>query len=270
MNAPKFPLSQSTAKYNNMRLSLLFIVIFSTINLFSPLLGFYMLFSAYIPQLLAQIGAYFYLTEGIFILYIIMVVLALLLLVPYLLCWIFSKKKVGWMIGALVFFSIDTLLFLVDLVSLIASGDFSFILDLFFHAYALVSLGMGVKYGLDMKTEVVPDYAVLSSQAEGKEGEESADVQGVRELTLTRKKSFVGCAMRMTVYVNGQPVCDLKNGESKTVTVTAQSFALGAAFSNAMVSNEALIAAGNDALSYTIVLKSGLISNSILFEPNAI
>ena len=164
MNGRNLPLSQSTAKYNNMRLSLLLILVFSVINLFSPLLDFYMLFSAYIPQMLAQIGIYLYLTEGVLAFYVIMVVLALILLVPYLLCWIFSKKKVGWMIAALIFFSIDTILFLIDLVAYLGAGDYSFILDLIFHVYALVSLAMGVKYGLDMKNEVVPDYAALSSQ----------------------------------------------------------------------------------------------------------
>ena len=265
MNGQKLPLSQNTAKYNNMRLSLLLILIFSVINLFSPLLEFYMLFSAYIPQLLAQIGAYLYLTEGVLAFYIIMVILALILLVPYLLCWIFSKKKVGWMIAALVFFSIDTIFFFIDLVAYLAAGDYTFIMDLLFHIYALVSLGMGVKYGLDMKNEVVPDYAALSSQATG---DADANAEGVRELTLTRKKSFVGCAMKMIVYVNGNAVCELKNGESATVTVPVQSFALGAAFSNALVSNEALIGAGEGPLSYTLVLKSGFASNSILFQPN--
>ncbi|MBP3436321.1 MAG: hypothetical protein J6K61_00230 [Clostridia bacterium] len=279
MQNTRVPLSPSTAKYNNMRLSLLLIVIFSAVNLFSPLLGFYMLFSAYIPQTLAQIGAYLYAVEGIFILYVLLVTLALLLLVPYLLCWIFSKKNVGWMIAALVLFSVDTLLFLIDLVSILVSGEYTFFLDLIFHVYALVSLIMGVKYGRDMKNETVPDYDALASLAQNEaamNGSSDASGEtvangvdaGVRLLTLTRKKSFVGCAMRMAIYVNGHPICELKNGESVTVPVPAQRFALGAAFSNALVSGEEMIDAGNDPLSYTLVLKSGFTSNSILFQPN--
>lgn len=269
MQKTNFPLSSTTAKYNNMRYSLLLILVFSFINLFSPLAGFYMLFSAYIPQLLAEYGAYFYVNEGILLLYIIFVVIAILLLVPYLLCWIFSKKHVGWMIGALVFFSIDTLFFAVDFVSLLMIGEISYVLDLLFHIYALVSLILGVKYGLDMKKEAenAPEAPTAgdAATAEAKEA-----LTGERQLTLTRKKSLVGCAMRMQIFVDGDVVCALKNGEKTTLTVPARNFALGAAFQNALVSNQIQVAEGASDIAYTLVLKSGMITNTIEFLPETI
>ena len=264
MNDQKFMLSPYRAKYNAMRLSLLFILVFSTINLFSPLLGFYMLFSAYIPQLIAEIGAVIYLEEGVLLVYVICVFLALILLLPYLLCYIFSKKKVGWMIGALVLFSIDTLFFLFDFISVLVAGDFTYVIDLLFHIYALVSLILAVKYGKDTETEMRPDYDAIASQSEN-------DViygDATRTLTLTRKKSFVGCAMKMTITVNGVPVCVVKNGETASVAVPCVSFALGAAFQNTLVASQSIIQSGDTNLFYTLSIKQGFSSSEILFIPS--
>ena len=270
MNHPDFSLSQTSAKYRNMRASLLLILIFSAINLFSPLAGFYMLFSAYIPLVIVDVGAYFYMVQGMTVVaYVVAVAMAFVTLVPYLLCWIFSKKHVGWMIAALVLFSIDTLFFLIDLFSYLALGDYSFLLDLVFHAWVLVSLILGVKYGLDMKKEALMEQAALAS-APQTEGEAENVCEGARQITLTRKKSIVGCAMRMAIYQNGQMICELKNGESKTVSVPAQGFTLAAAFTGGLVSNQIPIAAGTEPLSFTLVVKSGFIANTILFVPDQI
>lgn len=264
MNDQKFMLSPYRAKYNAMRLSLLFVLVFSTINLFSPLLGFYMLFSAYIPQLLSEVGALIFAETGMIIFYIIAIVLALFLLVPYLLCYILSKKRVGFMIGALVLFSVDTVFFLINFVSTLIAGDVSYVIDLIFHVYALVSLAFGVWHGLSLKKEKRPDYEALAAQAEN--GDSPFDT---RALTITRQKSLVGCTMRLTVFVNGKETCDLKNGESKTITVPKSSFALGATYKSAFVSSESVISEGEDDLFYTVVLKSGVSSSELSFVPSA-
>ena len=257
-------LSPAQAKYRNARVSLLLILIFTAINLFSPLIGFYMLFSAYIPQLFAEIGALLYFEQGIPLFYVVGVFFAILLLLPYLLCYIFSKKKVGWMIGALVIFSIDTLLFLVDFVTLLAAGDYFYFIDFFFHIYALVSLVLAVKYGKETETEVRPNYEALASQTEN----DTVYGDATRTLTLIRKKSFVGCAMKMTVYVNGLAVCVLKNGETATVTVPCVAFALGAAFQNALVANEIVVMAADTDIAYTLSIKQGFATSEILFIPS--
>lgn len=67
--------------------------------------------------------------------------IAVLLLVPYLLCWIFSKNHYGWMIAALVLFSLDTLWLLLNF-------DIGFLLDILFHGYVLFYLIMGVRNGV--------------------------------------------------------------------------------------------------------------------------
>ncbi len=58
---------------------------------------------------------------------------AVLVLVPYLLCWIFSKKRRGWMIAALVLFAVDTGALVVDTLG---SDDVLYNLpDLLFHIW---------------------------------------------------------------------------------------------------------------------------------------
>ena len=143
-------------KYARSRANLLLVLIFTVVNLFSVTFGdTYFLFSATIPMLcpatmsllaaepefLATIGMT---PETATPLIIAGVVAGLILTVPYLLCWIFSKKRVGWLVAALVLFSIDCLLLLV-------SFDISVILDLLFHGIVMFYLITGVINGFKLK-----------------------------------------------------------------------------------------------------------------------
>ena len=101
-------ISQNDAKYKNARLSLLLIVLFSVVNVFSMTFGdTYFLFSAFLPQILVMVGLELTYEAGDNLYMIVAMVMAVISIVPYLLCWIFSKKRVGWMIAALVFFILD-------------------------------------------------------------------------------------------------------------------------------------------------------------------
>ena len=260
--------THSRAKYQNNRLALLWIVIFSAINLISPLLlEIYFLFSAYIPQIILSVGyALFAETESTIFL-IAAVVLGLLTLVPYLLCWIFSKKHVGWMIAALVMFSLDTAVFLLDFVSYAIMGDLSMLADLIFHAIALIMLILAVKYGFDAKKEdasapAAEDVAAFSTEA--------AFDTLPRTVTVTRKKSFVGCAVPIICYINGAEVCRLKNGETKSFTAPGCAFTLNAGFSNGFAASEAIsVPAEAFSLSYQVSVKSGMMANRIEITPLA-
>ena len=113
----------------------------------------YFLFSAYIPYLLADFGM---LLTGMYpsevygdfgsieflgkSFLVVMLVIAAIILLVYLLCWIFSNKlRVGWMITALILFSIDTAAML--LLNGIAVDA---IVDIVFHGWVVVSLAMGI------------------------------------------------------------------------------------------------------------------------------
>lgn len=271
-NTPTFT-SLNDAKYKNMRISLLLIVVMSIVNLFSVmLLESYFLFSAYLTQLLAFTGYSLYLETEKILFPILMGVIGLISVVPYLLCWIFSKKHVGWMIGALVLFSLDSLLFLPDFLVFLLEGDISMLLDLAIRIYALVSLAMGVSYGIKAKKdaeraeEAVPTMgeALATDGTDYAPAFESATPDVERTVTVTRKKSLVGCAIPIVLYVNGKEVCRLKNGETQSFTVGSNAFELGAQLSNSLGAGSTMAPTGTDALAYQAAIKSGMMTSHVV------
>ena len=174
--APMSPREETQRKYNNCRANLLVVVLFTIINLFTLTFGnSYFLFSATLPALfptvmselaadteyLASMGI---LPEEASVLVIVGLVIGLILTVPYLLCWIFSKKRVGWMVAALVFFSVDSLLLLL-------SFDVTMIPDILIHAWVMFYLITGVKHGFKLKTlpedEPLPEFGTETPAEDG-------------------------------------------------------------------------------------------------------
>lgn len=144
-----------TNKFNLARANLLLVIIFSVINIALLLFGSdsYFLFSASIPYYAVLTGMlvcgkfpeWYYTGLGDIqfrdnSFFVGMLILALVILSLYLLSWIFSKKnKAGWLIFALVIFSIDT-------VGMFWIYGFSVdsILDILFHAWVLYYLISGI------------------------------------------------------------------------------------------------------------------------------
>lgn len=104
--------------------NLLVIVLFSVVNivLLVTNANSYFLFSAFIPYFLADYGMYYcgmypedyyydvgemeFLDKSYFV---YALVIAAVILFVYLLCWFMAKKKkIGWVIAALIFFALDT------------------------------------------------------------------------------------------------------------------------------------------------------------------
>lgn len=252
-------------KYNNSRQSILLLFIFSVINIFSiSMLGTYFLFSAYLPQVLISLA---YLDPS---LTPVMVILSIIYILPYLLCYIFSKKKAGWMVAALVLFSVDSLFFLIDLFAYLAAGDLSFIIDLIFRIYVLASLIIGV---VNRKQAVsvangVQENAANENVNQGSETEGNVDFYDTtRQLTVHRKKKFVGCAVAILVYANGKELGKLKNGQTETFTVPARTFHLRVAFSNGLSDNSIEIAAGESPIAYEVVPKMGFTASVLELNP---
>ena len=122
------------------RSTILLIFILTIVNIFSIAFAeSYFLYSAYLPQLFISFAIY----EDPSLL-MPMVIASLVYIFPYLLCYIFSKKRKGWMAFAAILFLVDTLLFLVDFIALISMGDFYLIIDLIVHVLVLVALFSGI------------------------------------------------------------------------------------------------------------------------------
>ena len=143
-------------KYNSSRYNLLLVLIFTLINVVICATGSdtYFLFSATIPYVVTVFGVAFSIELAMPAFTYIGCAIAILLLVPYLLCWLFSKKKYGWLIGALVYFVLDTLFLFIFFL------DVSMIIDYVFHAWVIFSLATGIANGKKLKTlpeEPVPE-----------------------------------------------------------------------------------------------------------------
>lgn len=128
------------------RYSLLLILIFTTINLVLLLTdaGRYFLFSASVPYYLTAFGIGMdYALGGTTYTYTALVISAVILVV-YLLCYLQSKNRTGWLTAALVLFCIDTVGLIFFSFTLLDS-PMENILDFLLHGWAVVELIQAVR-----------------------------------------------------------------------------------------------------------------------------
>ncbi|MBQ9785480.1 MAG: hypothetical protein IJW29_08255 [Clostridia bacterium] len=155
------PRQKFERRYKTGRIDLLVIVILSAINLvLVPTLDAYFLFSAFLPTFLVTLGkllcgklpeeyyeggkeSYEFFDTSFLV---VMIVLAVIIVGLYLLAWIMSKKHgIGWLIFALVFFSVDT-------VAMFVLGDLSSLfIDIAFHAAGIVGLAQAIHAQIRLK-----------------------------------------------------------------------------------------------------------------------
>ena len=139
-NSPEYLLKQIAGG----RYSLLLILIFTVVNLILLLVdsGRYFLFSASVPYYFTAFGigmdSAFSGSFGTFT--ITALVISLMILGVYLLCWVLSKKRTGWLTAALVLFCVDT----VGLLFLSYIFETSSLLDLLLHIWAICELAHAI------------------------------------------------------------------------------------------------------------------------------
>ena len=138
-------------RYNSARMNLLLVVAFTVINIIMVITNSdsYFLFSTAIPSFFVTMGMmltgrleYFPIDEANRLndsFFVTMLVIAGVITLLYLLCWLFSKNfKMGWLVCALVLFVIDTVgMFFIYEIS-------ESILDIVFHAWVIISLVQGI------------------------------------------------------------------------------------------------------------------------------
>ena len=146
--APAQPVKHPlVAKYDGARSNLLAMLAFTVINFILTITqaDMYFLFSATFPQASLLYG-YVLEAEGLTGFYTAGIVLGVVCIGLYCLCWLLSKKNAGWMIVATVLFAIDTLL-----LFLAYEIQADMILDVVFHAWVLYYLISGVVANAKMK-----------------------------------------------------------------------------------------------------------------------
>lgn len=151
------------SKYATSRANLLLTAVFTVINLILLITNSntYFLFSAFIPYYITSLGMLMcgrypeeYYTDGlediIFIndsFFAVTLTVAVVMVLFYLLAWLLSKKRrVGWLILSLVFFSLDTILML-----LLNGIALDWIMDILFHGYVIYFLIIGINAHFKLK-----------------------------------------------------------------------------------------------------------------------
>ena len=121
--------------YKNARHAVLSLILFAVMNI-----------------ALCLVGLDIYFVSGVFLAYFLSVgggttgiLAAISVLIPFVLCFFFSKRKRGWLVAALVMVCIDTLWLIC--VALGSERSILFLADILFHGSALAMLAMGVKNG---------------------------------------------------------------------------------------------------------------------------
>lgn len=202
----------ATTRYNAARSNLLLVIISTFLNIVLALAktNTYLLFSASLPYFLASEGTYLYANGSPVQVLVSLSIIGIVLLIPYLLFWIFSKKHWGWMIAALVYFSIVflSLLLLFQLQYMI--------MDILFHAWVLYFLILGVATGKkSFKEKAQSEAPVLAGETPAAEHFYAEDEYGYvtsRSITIERTGSFAGGAVPYTCVFN-------QDGREKRFTV---------------------------------------------------
>lgn len=259
----------NAAKYKNARILLLAVLIFSLINALMILGDSYFLFSSYLTTLIEGVGISLFIEfeyNAIFL--VLTIVLVIISLLPYLFCFIFSKKHHGWLIAALVLFSIDTAILIFDAIGSISEGNASLILDLAIHVYVLVSLAIGVVAGIKLKNETEEPEQLTDYTEEAITDNQSAEfdpaLAGVgRTITLNRKKSFYGSAVKFICMLDGKSVGDLKNGKSLVINTDGNAHVLTVA-GGACVAKTVQIEAGCENREYQLFIKMNMMTSEIM------
>jgi hypothetical protein len=134
-------------KFNTSRNNLLAVIVFTCVNLLLAITetNLYFLFSANIPMYLLYFGSEYSLVSESFSFSSFGIIAAFLSVSIYGVFWYVAKKYRGWIIAALVYFSIDALLLMLFTASLSEEFDFSLIIDLAFTSWIMYYLITGTR-----------------------------------------------------------------------------------------------------------------------------
>ena len=264
-------------RFKNARISLLAVLIFSFVNVFTIIFtDTYFLFSSYITSVVTATGAVFYIESGKNAIFLIATILvSVITLLPYLFCYLFGKKHNGWLIAALALFAIDTAILLIFTIEALAMGEISGIMDIVLHIYVLVTLAQGVSAGAKLKANANSGEQAEENGAQNQAVFENANQQEVafnpematvsRTITLTRKKSFYGCAVKFECLIDGTKVDTLANGKTVSIQIDGNAHQLVVKGGMA-VSKMLVIPEGTENFDFNVYLKMHAMESEIVVE----
>lgn len=148
--------------YNSGRSWLLGVLLFTVVNLFLLVLdtGRYFLISLSVPYYFTLMGLVSDATGKVGAVTTAALVISAVILGMYLLCWLKSKQRPGWLTAALVLFCLDTVGLLV-----LAQLDKS-LLDLGFHGITIVYMARGIWAARKAKAQAAQETAARGTTPE--------------------------------------------------------------------------------------------------------
>ena len=193
-NQPQLtPREKEEQKYQAARSNLLLMLAFTAINVVLTIAnsGYYFLFSASVPFFFAQLAVAGWGYDTALLVESVVILVAVMAL--YLVSYLLSKKRPGWMIVALVLFALDTAFLTIELVL----WQYFDLLEVLFHIWILYYLIRGVSAIGKLKQmppeevpapvpAVQPYAAVAAMNAEAVESAEKPE-----PVTETRESSWL-------------------------------------------------------------------------------
>lgn len=170
------PRQAAERQFKMARSNLLLMVIFTVVNVVLLFLGSdsMLLFSASIPYLAVAISV----AWGSFELFVAGLVVALILVVVYFLCWLLSKKHPGWLIAALVLFVLDSLALIGFYI---LAEEAAGMVDVLFHAWVLYYLIIGISSAAKLKKMPAEEPAVEEAATEAEPVADSVPLRRINE-----------------------------------------------------------------------------------------
>ena len=156
----KNDIMQQAVIFSRARSNLLLVIGFTIINMILRITGsnVFFLFSATMPSVVLEI-TYATASWGIGIAF------AALIVMVYLLCWAFAKRWRWLIVVALVFFSIDTLMFFALVMPLISSMDISLIIEIGFQLWIMFYLITGTRAWARLRRVTNQDVEAAQNEA---------------------------------------------------------------------------------------------------------
>jgi len=162
MNQPRVnheAIKKFAVNFARSRSNLLIVVALTTLNIFLHLSGsdFYMLFSATLPTLVtifADIFGGFATDAGT-----VGIIIAFAIIFFYCLCWLLSKRHKVFILIAMIFFAIDTLIYLYVMFIWLGYFGFTAFIELAFHAWIMYYLIIGTVAWWNLKEVSNEDVA---------------------------------------------------------------------------------------------------------------
>ena len=155
-NSPEY----LTKKISAGRYSLQLIILLTVVNIVLLLIEAdrYFVFSASIPYYLTAfaMGMDSVFSSGIGTYTIIAIVISVIVVGIYLLCWALGEKKPGWLTAALVLFSLDTVGLLVITFALVDDPILN-LMDIIIHALVVYELARAVACAKKLKRQAAAE-----------------------------------------------------------------------------------------------------------------